>query len=534
MNFEWIAVSLNDVTCLGLAFLLGLLSRSAGLPPLVGFLSAGFILNIAGVSDRELIQTLADLGITLLLFTVGLKINIKTLARPQVWAVTGIHSTIITLIIALVLYGLVVLGLPVVSSLDVRSTLLIAFALSFSSTVFVVKALEEKGEVKSLHGGIAIGILIMQDIVAVIFLAMSANKLPSIFALLLFLLIPLRPLLHKVLSHLGHGELMVLYGFILAMGGAEVFELVGMKGDLGALVLGVLIAPHVRADEMAKTMLGFKDLFLLGFFLSIGLSGQLTWTSVLIGIMITPLVLIKSAAFFALLTAFRLRARTSLLATINLTNFSEFGLIVMAIGVGSGWVSNDWLVIVAIAMSLSFAIAALLNAQSEPLYARFRPSLDKMQHPERLADDRLLDIGDATVAIIGMGGVGLSAYDEMRRIYGDKVIGIDIDPNTARNHRAEGRNVLHGDPSDPDFWERVEHDHTLQLVMLALPKVNIALEVIEHLKNVSFKGQVAATSKFQDEIERLKQHGVDIVFNVYSEAGAGFASHVASQTLPLR
>jgi len=533
MSFEWIANSMNDVTSLALAFALGLLSRSLGLPPLVGFLAAGFVLNIAGVAEHELVRQLADLGITLLLFTVGLKINLKTLARPQVWAVTGIHSTIITLTFALILSGLVVAGVPALSNLDGRSAFLIAFALSFSSTVFAVKALEENGEIKSLHGGFAIGILIMQDILAVIFLALSANKLPSVFALCLFLLIPLRPILHRILSSLGHGELMVLYGFILAMGGAEVFELVGMKGDLGALVLGVLIAPHAKADEMAKTMLGFKDLFLLGFFLSIGLSGHLTWQAVVIGVLLTPLVLLKSGVFFALLTKFKLRSRTSLLTTLNLTNFSEFGLIVMAIGVGNGWIANDWLVIVAIAMSLSFVVAAWLNARADELHSRFRSYLEKMQPPERLADDKLLDIGEASIAVIGMGGVGLSAYDEIRKTYGEKVIGVDIDPNTAKNHRTEGRNVLHGDPSDPDFWERVKHDHTLNLVMLALPKLNTALEVVEHLRRISFKGQVAATSKFPDEVQSLKEHGVDIVFNVYTEAGTGFASHVANQNLTL-
>ena len=531
MNFEWIAISANDVVGLALAFTLGLLSRSIGLPPLVGFLAAGFILNIAGVADQELIQKLADLGITLLLFTVGLKINLKTLARPQVWAVTGIHTSVITGVFGLILVGLLMLGLPLVSNLDIRSLLLVAFALSFSSTVFVVKALEDKGEIKSLHGSVAIGILIMQDIMAVVFLAMSANKLPSIFALLLVLLIPLRHLLHKVLSHLGHGELMILYGFVLAMGGAEVFELVGMKGDLGALVLGILIAPHVRADEMAKTMLGFKDLFLLGFFLSIGLSGQLTREVVLVGMIITPFVLLKSAGFFMLLTAFKLRARTSLLATINLTNYSEFGLIVMAIGVSSGWIGSEWLVVVAVAMTFSFAISAVLNSKSDELYSRFRATLDKFQRAERLPDDRLLDIGNAVVAVVGMGGVGSSAYDEMRRLYGEKVIGVDIDPATAKSHQSAGRNVVQGDPSDPDFWDRVQYDHTLKLVMVALPKLNTTLEVIEQLENASYEGQVAATSKFPDEAETLKQHGVDIVFNIYTEAGTGFATHVSRQAL---
>ncbi|MFT4635869.1 MAG: glutathione-regulated potassium-efflux system ancillary protein KefC [Arenicella sp.] len=529
MNFEWISISPNDVTSLALAFILGLLFKSVSLPPLVGFLSAGFILNVAGIADQELVQKLADLGITLLLFTVGLKVNLKTLVRPQVWAVTGIHTSLITVVFALILASLAMFGLPVISSLDVRSILLIAFALSFSSTVFVVKALEEKGEMKSLHGRLTIGILIMQDIAAVIFLAMSANKLPSVWALSLFLLIPLRYGLHKILSYLGHGELMILYGFVLAMGGAEIFELVGMKGDLGALVLGILIAPHVRADEMSKAMLGFKDLFLLGFFLSIGLSGELTWEVALIGAIITPFVFLKSVGFFVLLTAFKLRARTSLLTTINLTNHSEFGLIITAIGVSIGWIGSEWLVIVAIAVSFSFAIAAVLNAKADSLYYRFRPSLDTLQRSERLADDRLLDIGDAAVVIVGMGRVGSSAYDQMHHLYGDKVIGVDIDPAIAKSHQAAGRNVLQGDPTDPDFWERVQYDHTLELVLLTLPKLNTTLEVVEQLSNASFEGEVAATSRFPDDIESLKQHGVDMTFNIYTEAGVGFATHVSEQ-----
>ena len=528
MNFEWIAISLSDVTSIGLAFALGLLSRSVGLPPMVGFLAAGFFLNVLGIADHQLVQKLADLGITLLLFTVGLKINLKTLARPQVWAVTVIHTSIVTLLFGVMIYALVSAGVSVFANLDFRSSLLIAFALSFSSTVYVVKALEEKGEMKSLHGQIAIGILIVQDIAAVVFLAFSADKLPSILAFSLLLLIPMRHLLHRVLGVIGHGELLILYGFLLAMGGAEIFELLGMKGDLGALFLGILIAPHFKAEEMAKTMLGFKDLFLLGFFLSIGLSGQLTIETILLGAIITPLVMLKSATFFALLSAFKLRARTSLLATINLTNFSEFGLIVMAVGAGNGWIEHQWLIVVAIAMSLSFVISALFNANSNYLYTRYRASWERLQRNERLSDDSLIDICDATIAVVGMGGIGSSAYDEMRRLHGETVIGVDIDPATVKNHIAASRNVLHGDPSDADFWGRIQSRHKLKLVMLALPKLSTTLAVAQQLSTVAFDGQMAATSKFQDEVEKLQQAGVTVVFNIYTEAGSGFAAHVSA------
>ena len=94
MDFEWVAIALGDVVWIAVAFALGLLSRSIGLPPLVGYLATGFLIGSYGIVSGEMLQKLADLGITLLLFTVGLKLNLRTLARPQVWAVTSLHISI--------------------------------------------------------------------------------------------------------------------------------------------------------------------------------------------------------------------------------------------------------------------------------------------------------------------------------------------------------------------------------------------------------------------------------------------------------
>ena len=530
MYFDWVAIALGDVAWISLAFALGLLSRSLGLPPLVGFLATGFLLNGLGIVGGEMVQKIADLGITLLLFTVGLKLNFRTLARPQVWAVTCWHISIVVMVFGFAIYWLALAGVPFVSTLDIQDALLVAFALSFSSTVFAVKVLEEKGEMKSLHGRITVGVLIMQDLAAVVFLAVSAGKVPSPWALLLLLLIPLRPLLHQVLKRVGHGELLVLYGLLLALGGAEIFELVGLKGDVGALVVGWLIANHPRSQEMAKTMLGFKDLFLLGFFLSIGLSGQPTLETFLVGALIVPFVFLKSALFFALLARFKLRARTSLITTFHLTNYSEFGLIVAAVGVTNGWIDNEWMIVISIALSLSFAIAAVLNKIADRLYARYRTVWRRLQRNERLADDRLFDTRGATIAIIGMGRVGTSAYDKMRSMHSEAVIGVDSDPERVKKHRSTGRSVLLGDPSDADFWDRVAETHTIQLVMLTLPNLQTNLSVLDQLNAARFAGRVAATARFPDEVEPLKDAGAATVFNIYTEAGAGFAAHIAAET----
>ena len=206
MDFEWIAIALGDVAWLAVAFVLGLASKSVGLPPLVGFLATGFVLNVYGFAGGEVLQKLSDLGITLLLFIVGLKLNLRSLARPQVWAVTGLHTTAVVLLFATAIHFLVILGAPFLADLTLPQTLLIAFALSFSSTVFVVKVLDEKEESGSLHGQIAIGILIVQDLAAVAFLALAGGKPPTLWALAILLVIPLRPLLIGLLQRVGHGD----------------------------------------------------------------------------------------------------------------------------------------------------------------------------------------------------------------------------------------------------------------------------------------------------------------------------------------
>lgn len=531
MDFEWVAIALGDVLWISLAFVLGLFARLFGLPPLVGFLATGFILNQLGASSGEVLQKLADLGITLLLFSVGLKLRPKVLLKPQVWAVTVLHMG---LVVALLAPGFLLLAWAgwLGDGLSLQAGLLLAFALSFSSTVFVVKTLEEKGEMKSLHGRIAIGILIMQDLLAVVFLAASTGKLPSPWALLLFLLIPLRPLFNLVLQRAGHGELLILYGLVLALGGAELFELAGVKDDLGALVMGLLVSRHPKATEMARSLFAFKDLFLVGFFLSIGLAGQLSLDALLLSLLLVPFLFVKSALYFGLMTRFRLRARTALLASLNLINYSEFGLIVVAMGVSAGWIDGEWLVVVALALSLSFALAAPLNRYDDQIYRRYRNLWLRFQRPERLPEDRLLDISGYSIAIFGIGRVGTGAYDRLRERHGDTVVGVDFDAERVRRHQQAGRRVIRGDPSDADFWDQIGHDHGLEFVLLALPNLEANLDALAELRQIEFSGRIAATARYPDEEARLRAAGAGAVFNIYAEAGAGFADHAEANSAP--
>ncbi len=521
------SIGLRDVLPVAVAFVLGFAARLTGLPPLVGFLVAGFVLGAFGFRSSDGLREIADMGVTLLLFTIGLKIKLRQLLSPPVWATASIHMVLTVILATGVLWWLLAAtGFVLFSGIDLPTALLIGFALSFSSTVFAVKILEEAGEMGSLHGRIAIGVLIMQDLFAVVFIAISAGKVPSVWALGLLLLIPARPLLLKLLEKAGHGEMMVLLGWLLPLGGAYLFESVGVKADLGALLLGMLLAGHPKTDELAKALLSFKDLFLVGFFLTIGLTGSLSWEIAGAALLLVLLVPFKVALFFALFTRFRLRARSATLASLSLANYSEFGLIVGALAVANGWLSGDWLVIIAVALSISFVLAAPLNTLSKTIYRRWHDPLVRHERPERLPGDEVIDSGDARVVVFGMGRVGGPAYDFLHERWGDVVLGIDRDEAVVERHRSQGRNVILGDATDDDFWSRARRQGKVEYALLAFPEHSANLAVAELISEIHSKVALASIAKFDDQVEELKAAGVAEVFNLYAEAGSGFAEHV--------
>ena len=512
------------------AFIFGAAASRVGLPPLVGYLIAGFVLNSIGIEGGQTLAKIADIGVTLLLFTIGLKLKLKSLARPEVWAGTTIHMLITVGLFAVGIRLLGIWGLPYFHLLEWQTAILIAFALSFSSTVFAVKVLEQKMEMASRHGATAIGILIMQDIIAVVFLAASTGKLPSPWAAVLVVsLFAIRPVLKRFVGRCGHGELLMLFGILMTAAGYSSFELVGLKGDLGALVFGMLLAAHPKAPELAERLLSFKDLFLVGFFLNIGISGSPTLSGVGIALLLALVMPFKSILFFGILTRFRLRARTAMLASFSLSNYSEFGLIVGSIGVAAGWIQADWLIIIAIALSLTFIFAAPLNAAAHSIYPRVADYLKRLETAKRLPEDRPIDSGDAEIAIVGMGGVGTSAYDEMRRRHGDIVMGVDFSAELVKQHQENGRKVFYGDAEDSDFWERVEPANSrIRIIMLALPEVSADVFAIRQMRQRGYQGQITASVRYEEEIETLKGEGIHAAYSFYEELGVGFADHVCT------
>lgn len=503
------------------AFALGLLVKTVGLPPLVGYLGAGFVLSGLSattgltIEATDALDHIAHLGVLLLLFTVGLKLKLRSVISREVVGGSLIHFALTCLVFTP--------GLHLLMELEWSTSLLLAVALSFSSTVLAAKVLESKRELRAFHGRVAIGILIMQDLIALVVMSLAAGQPPSQWALVVFGLPLLRPLLFRLLDASGHDELLVLLGLLLALVlGGFGFESVGLSSELGALVFGAMLASHPRSQELAKSLWSVKEVFLVGFFLQIGIDGLPDQQALLFALVATLVLPLKGVLFFFLLLAFRLRSRSAFLSSLALTNYSEFGLIVASIAL------PEWLVPLAISVSLSFLVSAPVNRMAHSLYERVGRHLDRFETRERHPDEQPLSLGNTRILIMGMGRTGTAAYDWLVTREAD-LMGLDSDPAKAEEHQRQGRNVIFADAEDASFWSGL-HMPALEAVILALGDIEGKLIAARTLRKKGFRGYIVAHTLYADEASLIRAAGANDAYLTLNETGVALASHVLSHT----
>ncbi|GHD43248.1 Predicted Kef-type K+ transport protein, K+/H+ antiporter domain [Marinobacter persicus] len=499
------------------AFILGLGVKAIGLPPLVGYLAAGFVLSglssftSLAIEQTNVLEHIAHLGVLLLLFTVGLKLKIKSIISPEVIGGGLLHFGITCLVFTPGLYWLL--------ELDWLTAFLLAVALSFSSTVLAAKVLESKREIRAFHGRVAIGILIMQDLIALVVMSLAAGKTPSEWALMVFGLPLLRPLLYKLLDASGHDELLVLLGLLLALvvGGLG-FEAVGLSSELGALIFGAMLANHPRSQELSKSLWSVKEMFLVGFFLQIGIGGLPDQQAIIFAVVAALVLPLKGILFYFLLLAFRLRARSSFLTSLSLTNYSEFGLIVASVAL------PEWLIPLAITVSLSFVFSAPINRFSHAIYERICHKIDRFETHKRHPDEQPISLGDTRILVMGMGRTGTAAYDWLKASE-ERIMGLDSDPAKTEKHQESGRNVVFADAEDTTFWEGL-HMPQLESVVLAMNDIEGKLIAARMLRKLGFTGYIVAHTMYADEAKQIREAGANDAYLTLSETGVALASHL--------
>ncbi|WP_419572285.1 cation:proton antiporter [Rheinheimera sp.] len=507
---------LLEAVWIGFAFSLGLLVRMVGLPPLIGYLAAGFVITATGPElnlpkeGNAIIAHVAHLGVLLLLFTVGLKLNIRSLAKTEVLGGSLAHFALSALFYAPVIY--------LAFEPDWMHALMLGSALAFSSTVLAAKVLENKREIRAFHGRVAIGILVMQDLIAMALLSLSQGTTPSAWALLVLLVPLLRPLLYKLMDLMGHDDLQILFGVMLAVVvGGSGFHLLGLSSELGALVFGALLAGHNRSGELSKTLWALKEFFLVGFFLQIGLGGMPDPQAWMFAGLMTLLLPVKALLFFGLLVLFRLRARSAFLSGLVLSNYSEFALIVVAVAM------PQFLIPLALTVALSFVVSAPLNRFAHPLYEKLAQRLIPFERDSHHPDEQPVSLGDAEVLIMGMGRTGSAAYEYLE--HKCHLVALDSDPAKVAQHHELGKNVLYADAEDQVFWQGVKLN-AIRAVVLCLNDVEAKVIATRKLRQAGFAGLIVSHSMHSDEAQQIMAAGADHTYLTMSEAGLGLAERV--------
>ncbi len=502
-----------DIIWIGVAFIAGFIAQMFKIPTIVGYLIAGLALSVVGIPDNsDLIKDIGDLGVALLLFTVGLHLRIKSILQPEVLGVGSLH---------LLISGGVFTGIGMLAGWDLTASLLVGIALGFSSTVLTAKSLEARGEINAYHGRIAIGVLILQDIVAIVLLAVSGGGQPSPLAIGLVGLVILRPLLIRLLVMSGSEELMLVYGLLLTLGAGALFEAVGLDSKLGALVGGLLLSGHPKADELYEKLWGLKEVFLIGFFLQVGLSGLPAASEIPLLIFLFALLPVKGALFFGLFIRFNLTGRTAFMSSVALTAYSEFALIVVTAGVAGGMIPESILSMVALLVTMSFMVNAMLGRFAETLWSRFDKTAAEAESINENRERIPTTIGKTRYLIVGMGRAGTSAYDYLKR-HNQRPLGIDADPEVMERHFEQGRRVIYGDSQDSNFWGAFDMSN-VKAILLLIPDKERKIAATQQIRVAGYTGHIHALIRYDEDIDDLLEAGVNEATQPISRAGRDIA-----------
>lgn len=499
-----------ELVWIGSAYLMGLIASRLMFPPLVGYLIAGYALHASGFSTFAAIPQIADIGIELLLFTVGLKIKPRSLIRGEVLSVGGWHLIIVTSVSALMFFWL---------DKHITGGLVLGVSLAFSSTVLAIKVLEDNGELSSFHGRDVLSILILQDLIAIALLAFTDGHQPTPWALELLLIPFLRPVAYRLLEASRNSELRLMLGVTMALAGGVFAEHLGISADIGALLTGIMLGGHAKTDDIAHKLWSLKELFLVAFFLQIGLNDLPTKQQALTALSLLAWLPLQGGLFFFLFIMAGLRARTAFVSSLALTTYSEFALITTQSVVKAGLLAPEWQAIISLAVAASLAIAAPLNHYSHILFAWLEPILIRAERRNRNRHlDKIPDsLGAAEWLIVGMGRTGVSAYTALHS-QEKRVVGLDADPTVVEMHLAQNRRVIYGDSEDTELWSGLPLDR-VKGVILTLPQFDLRCSAVTQLRNRGFTGKIGTLCYFDEEQEDLVRLGASFVIHPLSEAG---------------
>jgi Kef-type K+ transport system membrane component KefB len=534
--------------CLVAAAVLSIVFVKLRIPAIAALLGAGFVLGPAGleaIGDRASIDTIANLGLTLLLFVIGLEVNLKSLlASGRVLVVTGALQVPLTLAVgagAFLAIGLTGWGL----ASGFYPALYLGVACSFSSTLLVVKYLQEHLQLDTIAGRLAVGLLIFQDIWAIVFLALQPSFAnPSIEPIAMtfggtFLVAGLATLISRfVLPRAFHivarsPELVVTLalGWCFGVGlfGANLGRL-SVSMEMGALIAGATIATSPYAYEVISRVVHLRDFFVTLFFVGLGMSIPVPESGgvVLLAVITAVIaILLRYLLFLPLLYKTGLDRRNSVSVSTKLAQVSEFCLVIVYLGSQLGHISGTHVSVVIFAFVITALATPILFAASDRLYQRLRSLLDVIGIRSRGLKPESESHEAPRLVLLGFHRIGSSLLAELERLHADLLphtLVVDTNMKTHKEILKRGAQVVYGDIASVEVLRHAGVG-AAEVIVSTVPDELLSgtsnEQLAKKLRELAPNAVIIANCTKLSQMEAVRAAGADHVFRAPSEVALG-------------
>ncbi len=502
---------------------------------LVGILVGPAVLGLVTAQDQ--VDLLAQIGVTVLLFVVGLKLDLHHIRHiGPVALATGLGQLGFTIVFGFVLILLMGKG--------VMEAIYVAVALTFSSTIIIVKLLSDKRELDSLHGRIAVGFLIVQDVAVVLaMMAMSALRVAGdagvpevagslllrLAAAALLMYVLMRHVLPRVVEAMARSqELLLLFAIAWGTGLAALGEWAGFSKEAGAFMAGFSLASTGYREAMNARLAGIRDFLLLFFFIELGtklnfstLGGEL-WPALILSVFVlvgNPLIVMAIMGYMGY------RKRTGFLAGLTVAQISEFSIVFVAMGITLGHVGVEALGLTTLVGLVTIMLSTYMILYSQVLYERLAPWLGVFERRrpfrEMAVERQARAAGQPDVIVFGLGRYGARLMQQLQAA-GVAVLGVDFDPEAVRSLRRRKLQVRFGDGEDQGFLESLPLEDAAWVVT-TFPQWESNRAFLHSLRGAGFRGRIAGVVRDDLHGRALDAAGVERVLNPFNDA-ADFAA----------
>jgi Kef-type K+ transport system membrane component KefB/Trk K+ transport system NAD-binding subunit len=506
-----------------IATISALLMRFLKQPLVVGYILAGiavgpYFLNILHSKDH--IELFSKIGITILLFIVGLSLSpavIKEVGRVSI--VTGVGQVVFTSLVGFILALL--LGIERIAALY------IAIALTFSSTIIVLKLLSDRGDLDKLYGKIAIGFLLVQDIIATVILlfvsSFAQTQNADVASILWWFFIKSITLLSglylftsfvvpRLVKYVASSqEILFLFSMTWGLGMATLFYVLGFSIEIGALIAGVILSLTPFAYEIGARLKPLRDFFIVLFFILLG--SQMVLTN--IGQILVPAILLSIFVLFGnpvivviLMSILGHKRRTGFMAGLTVAQISEFSLILAALGYSVGHLSAEMLSLVTLVGLITIAGSTYFILYADHIYPRVEKLLKFLEFKKSKGESESR-AENIKFILFGYYRVGADFVNLFKRLDKPYLV-VDFNPDSIKKLDDEGIPHRFGDAEDIEFLDELSFDK-LELCVSTIAEFRTNMILTQKIREVNKKVIIIVLSNYLKEAEELYNAGASYV-----------------------